>query len=85
MKKTFLVISLLVVSFTAQAGIFSALRDSSREQIPTQVLSLEADGKNFRMYIYPAPYNSDYICVMIAGTQKGGNSCYPRKDKELLQ
>lgn len=71
----------------AQAGdtLFGSLgdaamkiRNAGRTAHPTEVKALEADGGNFRMYVFTAPGNKDVECLMIAGTQKGGAACYPK-------
>lgn len=58
-------------------------RNAIRDTIPTEVVALEADGGNYRMYMFDAPMNDAWHCLKIAGTQKGGAACYPKAQKYL--
>lgn len=90
MKKLIIISTALAIAATAtaaQAGdtLFGSLgdavvkaRNAVRTAHPTEVKALEADGGNFRMYVFTAPGNKDVECLMIAGTQKGGAACYPK-------
>jgi len=84
MKKIVLGIALSVLMIgNAQAwSLVDLARQASRENVKAEVLVLETDGNNMRLYVFTAPFNKDYICIFTAGTQKGGAACYP-KGKEV--
>ncbi|MDB4311965.1 hypothetical protein N9937_00905 [bacterium] len=96
MKKVLVAVAIsmaLIVPQVAQAGdtMFGSLgdiamkaRNAMRDAVPTEAVAIEADGGNFRGYLFDAPFNPAYVCLFSAGTQKGGMSCYPKANPAQL-
>lgn len=78
MKNIFGIILVAIAIAAASAGLWEKMLSLGDRQIETTPLTIEAKGWNLRGYMFEAPGNSDYICVFIAGSGKGGLACYPR-------
>lgn len=74
------IFGMILVAFTAtaSAGLWEKLQSLGDLQIETTPLTIEAKGWNLRGYMFDAPGNSEYVCVFVAGSEKGGLACYPK-------
>ena len=75
---------ILALGLSTQVNAFELDRlfgngQSSQGTINAKLFKIQARGSDLRAYIFEAPGNSDYICMFVAGSQKGGTTCYPKQ------
>lgn len=78
MKKLVL-LTAMTLTMSANAGLWEKVSTAGAPTVQSKMYKIDAAGWNLRAYEFTPLHSQHMKCVFVAGSKKGGVSCFPKQ------